>query len=374
MPRQITKKQWTKFVLIVLGFVVLLTGLYLRLLSVRDKAIDEEDRKVPAPVRTIGIKKEDVVIYKSVLGRVEGSQTVTVFTEVSGWVKEIRAERGDRVNKDEVLLVLEDQKTGLSMSEAEGRLNSARAQLRESQRQYEQNKKLFEKGIIARDTLESSLNQLRSNESTVNSLEASYRIMKWEYEQLSVRSPIEGRVIEIIPDVGQELQVNERAARVVNSQEKKVMAGVDASMAKVVSEGTEVKIHAEKNGEEILQKGYVTGISEDVDENSSLYSLEVRMAEESGDLLPGEIVTLEIPVQKLEGVVKVPVTSVYSDNDHYYIYVAKDNTAVRIKIDDVKWINDNFGLIDPASLPEKSRIITEGSAALNDGDQLKLIN
>lgn len=374
MPRQITKKQWIKFALIVLGFVVLLTGLYIRLLSVRDKATEQEDTKVPVPVRTIEIKKEDVEIYKSVIGRVEGSQTVTVYTEVSGWVKEIKAERGDSVKKDEVLLVMEDQKTGFSLSEAEGRLNSAKAQLRESQRQYNQNKELFDKGIIARDTLESSLNQLRSNESTVNSLEASYQIMKWEYEQLSVRSPIEGRVIEIIPDVGQELDVNDRVARVVNSEEKQVIAGVDASTAKVISGGTEVKIHVEKNGREILKKGYVTGISEDVDENSSLYSLEVRIAEESGDMLPGEIVTLEIPVQKMEGVVRVPVTSVYSDNDHYYIYVAKDDIAMKIKIDDVKWINDNFGLIDPASLPENSRIITEGSAALNDGDQLKTIN
>lgn len=366
-------KQWTRFIIIVLAFVILLTGLYIRLLSVRDDALEEQEQDTPTPVKAIKAGNEDVWLYKSALGRIEGNQSVTVFTEVGGWVTDIGFKRGDKVNKDSTIVTLEDQKTGYNLKESEGRLNSAIADLKEARRLYEQNKALFEKGIIARDTLESSLNRLKAGESTVNSLEAAYQREKWDYGQLKIKSPIEGTVVEIFPDIGQELQINDRVARIVNSSEKKVVAGVTSSIAKSIIPGTRVRIYPGGNSQVTYYRGDVTGISEDVDENSSLYSLEVKISDEENDLLPGEIITLQLPVEKLENVIRIPATSLYSDNGYYYVFISEDNKAKKIKVEEVRWINDNYAAVSPEYFPADTVIITEGSAALNNGDSLKIV-
>lgn len=371
MNKKTTRRQWLNFLLVIAGFVILLTALYVRLISVREEATEKELQSPPTPVSVTGSEPQDIWLHKSVTGRVEGAQSVTVYTEVTGWVEDIKVNRGESVSEDGVILTLEDQTTGYNLKQAEGSLNSARAELQEAKRKYEQNKVLFEKGIIARDTLESSLNHFKASEASVQSMEAAYRIQKWNYERLTVTSPIGGTVIEVYPDKGQELQINDMVARIVNNSQMKVVSGVSSEVAKRISAGTRVEIIPNEDIPGASIEGTIIGISRDADEASSLYSLEISITGKGASLLPGEVVTVKIPYEKLENVIRIPVASLYSDNDHYYLFVTKDkSTANRISIEQVKWINDTYAAISHSSVPKDSMIITEGSAALIDGERI----
>ena len=99
-----------------------------------------------------------------------------------------------------------------------------------------------EKGIVAKDEVESNLNQLESDKANVKAIEASYNRIKWDFDNLKIKSPIEGELVEIEPDVGQEVLNGEIVAKVVNLETKKIIAGLDASLARMVKPDTEVEL------------------------------------------------------------------------------------------------------------------------------------
>lgn len=108
-----TKRQWFTFSFIVGIFLILLFGLYLRLSSVRSQAIKNIPTTIPKPVKIISPIASDNWLYRELIGRVEGGQTVNVHANVSGWVNQIHFKRDDGVRKGEVILELADERKTL---------------------------------------------------------------------------------------------------------------------------------------------------------------------------------------------------------------------------------------------------------------------
>lgn len=372
MAKKNLNNQWRTFSIIFFAFIIFLSLLYLRLVNVRKDASEIEPDSEIVPVKAVRIEPNDQWIYRTILGRVEGAQEVDVYAVVSGWVNKINTVRGEEVVKDQTLIELQDPRKTLSLQEAEGRLRSARANLRDIRRRYSQNKTLFEKGIISRDTLDSLSNQLEAELANVRSLEATYERMKWDLGQLTIQSPINGKVVEIIPDIGQEVKINEVIAKIVNLSGKKIVAGVDASLAKRIETGSSITISSKAFGDVEETEGRIIGISQDIDRNSSTYTVEVKIVANDNNWLPGEVVNLKIPVKKLKNVVRVPITSVLSDSNELFVFLVKDGKSLKVPVE-VTWVDDKTGLIDISFLNEGTMLITEGSSGLTNGQKIEVV-
>lgn len=373
MSARSLRKHWIIFIAITAAFIVLLSLLYLRLLSVRDLALEQEQElTAERPVTVIGIESSDITIYRTILGQVQGTQQVDVLADVRGKVSQIKKVMGEYAEKDEILMVLEDRRTELSMLESRNRLDAAMAEFMELERQLRQNEKLYEKGIVSRDSFEAVVNSFNAKRSMVKSQRAAYERVKWDFERLTVRSPIRGKIADIYPDTGQEVMPNERVARIVNTDSKKIVAGIETRLARTLASGTEVFVSSKQGRDQIDATGYVAGVSSDADEQSGVYTVEVNLYNDSHDFLPGEVVNLRIPLETIVDVVKIPVRSIYYENGEHYIFVERDGKAIRTAVD-VRWLDDSRGLIPARMLPSGSRIITEGSAALSGGESVIII-
>ncbi|NIP32218.1 MAG: efflux RND transporter periplasmic adaptor subunit, partial [Candidatus Dadabacteria bacterium] len=322
---------------------------------------------------TITIVPTEGWIYKEVLGRVEGGQTVNIRANVGGWVKSVFFKRGQEVRKNETILELYDERTEVRLLEARYNLESAKASLQETQRKYDRNKLLFEKGIIAKDEVDSNFNKLESDKAKVKALEASYNRTKWDYDNLEIKSPIRGELVEVDPDIGQEVLNGEIVAKVVNLKTKRVIAGVDVKIARLIKDGMEVEMYVNNNGKDEFAVGKVIGVSQNFDDISGTYEVEYKIKDSSVNWWPGEILTIKIPVKKLTNVVKVPRTSVLSDSNEIFVFVVKDGTTVKVPVD-VSWANDKSGFIAVESFPKDSQIIIEGNTGLTSGQQVNVVN
>ncbi len=368
-----SKKQWLKF-LIIIGIVFLfLFGLYLRLVSVRSEAAKTVSADITKPVRVISPQPTETWLYREVLGRVEGGQEIDIRADVGGWVEEIYFKRDEPVAKDQVIIKLSDDRKIVALQEAEFRLKASKANLNEINRKYNQNKTLFEKGIISRDNLDSNRNQLAVENANMKSLEAAYNRVKWDFDNLDIRSPIDGTLIKILPDVGQEVFVGESLATVVNLKNKRVIAGVDASVARLVKNGAEVDLTLSTQGITETGKGEIVGISRNSNDDSGVYEIEVTLTGDDLNWWPGEIVTVKLPIKKLENMINVPRTSVFSDSAEVFIFVANGNKSIKVPVE-VTWVDDKNGFIPFDSLPADSKIITEGSSGLTNGQDIRIIS
>jgi len=367
-----TKNQWFKFLLIVGVFLIFLFGLYLRLSSVRSDAAKTVATETPKPVKVISPVPSESWLHREVLGRVEGGQTINIRADVGGWVDEIFVNRDDEVNKGEIIIKLSDERKVVALKEAEFRLKASVASLKEIERKFNQNQTLFKKGIISRDNLDSNRNQLEVERANMQSLEASYNRIKWNYDNLEIKSPIDGTVIDIVPDVGQEVFEGEQVAKVVNLSNKRLIAGVDASIARLVKTGSEVDLKSNSQGIVEIGKGEIVGVSRNSDDDTGTYEIEINILTDDVNWWPGEIVAISIPIKKLSNVVSIPRTAVLSASDEIFIFVSQNGKSLKVPVE-VTWVDDKTGLIPVESLPRDSYIITEGGSGLTSGQEIKII-
>ncbi|MGI9534386.1 MAG: efflux RND transporter periplasmic adaptor subunit [Thermodesulfobacteriota bacterium] len=366
-----TKKQWFKFLLIVGIFLIFLFGLYMRLRSVRSDAAKTVNVELPKPVKVITPVASENWLYREVLGRVEGGQTINIRADVGGWVDKIFLKRDEEVKKGEILLKLSDERKVVALKEAEFKLMASKANLKEIERKYRQNQTLFSKGIISRDNLDSNKNQLEVENANMKSLEASYNRIKWNYDNLEITSPIDGTLVDIIPDVGQEVFEGEQVAKVVNLSSKRLIAGVDASIARLVKTGTLVDLQSNSQGFTEKGNGEVVGVSRNSDDTGT-YEIEIKIISDEVNWWPGEIVTIKVPVKKLSNVISLPRTAVLSGSNEVFIFVSLDGKSLKVPVE-VTWVDDKTGLIPIDVLPPDSLIITEGSSGLTNGQELNII-
>ena len=370
------KKSWLLLLAIFLGFLLVLILLYARFLHERETSAHQRPQEIShRPVKAMKPVASQGSIYTEVLGRVRGKQTVSVRATVSGWVKSIDSGRGQEIEKDGIILELYDYRVETRLDEAKYNLESARGNLAEAERVYRRNTVLFEKGIVSEDETETSRNLLGTATAGVKALEASYNRARWNHENLKIRSPIEGQVVEIVPDIGQEIRSGDVIARVVNLSGRKVIAGVDVSVARIVKRGDSLSVSLGRNGVEETVSGEVSGVSPGSDEFSGTYDIEIAISDPSVKWWPGEIVSVKIPSQKLDNVVRIPKTAVLSDSKEAFAFVLveKNGEVSKVKVSPT-WIDDNSAYIHFDSLPTDSRIITEGNFGLLPGQMVRIVD
>ncbi len=366
------RKQWIWFFGFLLAFVVLTIGLYVRMISVRTSAYEGEIEKKLTPVKVQDTAVTEVWRTTSFLARLEGGQTVSIKADVGGWVVERQAVLGEHIEKDQLLIVLKDDRKVFRLKESEARLKAAKANLNELRRKYDQTVTLVEKGIVARDTLDSLSNQVSSEASSVDGLEASFNLMKWDVEHLNIRAPISGSVSEIIPDIGQEVTSGEVVAGMVSTSNERVVAGVVPRWARVIKPGMTVNLNTTLNGTYEETEARVIGVSPDMDSLSGTYEVEAELLDNKYNWWPGEIVNMQVPVELLKDVIIVPRTAVLSDNRNLFIFVYRDGKAHKIPVS-VVWINENEGSIPSHMIPENGKVIVEGHVGLAGGQLVRLM-
>ncbi len=370
------KRSWLVLLLIFLGFLFVLVFLYAKFLYERESnAHYHSEESAYRPIKVMTPVSSSGSIYTEVLGRVRGKQTVLVRTTVSGWVRRIDSGRGQEIEKDGIILELYDYRVETRLDEAKYNLESVRGKLAEADRIYRRNTALFEKGIVSEDETEASRNLFETASASVKALEASYNRAKWNYDNLKIRSPIQGQVVEIVPDIGQEIRNGDVVARVVNLSGRKVIAGVDVLVARGVKRGDVLKVFLSREGIVETVKGEVKGVSPGSDDFSGTYDIEIAISDPSVKWWPGEIVSVKILMRRFDNVVKIPKTAVLFDNKEAFsfVLVEKNGEVSKIKVTPT-WIDDNSAYISFNSLPPDSRIITEGNFGLLPGQLVRIID
>lgn len=366
-----TKKQWTVFLLIVGAFLLLLSGLYLRLTSVRSDAAKITPAEFPRPVKVISPAASDGLLYRELVGRVEGGQNINVRATVGGWVSKIYSKRGEEVKKGEIILELVDERKTAEFQELEYRLKASKARLEETKRKYAQYQTLFERGIVSKDRLNSSRSQLEIETASTRAVEASYKRTKVDFDNLQIKSPVDGHVVDIVPDVGQEVLKNNLVARVVNLSGKRLIVGVEASVAKFINAATVVDLQAGSSGSVEHGKGRVVGVSRSSDINGP-YEIEIKIISDDTNWWPGEIVTIKIPEKSIKSVVSVPRTAVLSSADKFYVFVVQKGKSLKVPVE-VIWADDKTGFIPAAMIPPDCLIIVEGGTGLVSGQKVTVV-
>jgi len=147
--------------------------------------------------------KKNNVIKKTVAnGKIVPRKEILIKSVVSGIIRELYVEAGDQVKKGDPLAKIQIVPDMLSLSNAENRVRSAEITVQNAQLNYDRNKPLLDKGVIAAAEMQNYDIALKNAKQELDAAQEALQVVRDGISRSSagntvVRSTIDGMVLDV---------------------------------------------------------------------------------------------------------------------------------------------------------------------------------
>lgn len=316
----------------------------------------------PLQVDSESIRRGELTVTLDGEGMTRVRDSFTVASPVNGRVERITLEEGDFVQKNSVVArVTPPPLNTREFEEAEARSRSAEAVLeaaRASERQvkvdldqaarkYNRYKNLYRKGAVAAETFEDvktawQVLQKQHQAALLNVESARYDL---EAARSVIGKPGSGNTVDILaPDSGRVLRVFEKSERVVSAGTPLVEMGnpedievvIDVLSSDAVKVEPDMKVQVEEWGGGTALSGVVRTVEPAAFTKISALGIEekrvniiVDLEEPESRLGDNYRIQAKIILWQGEGILQVPISSIFRGDQGWNVFVIKKGKAVR---------------------------------------------
>lgn len=307
------------------------------------------------------VNQQDFVHYIELQGRVDATDVVVVTPRgMPAQVKELHVKRGDRVQKGQLLMKLDD---AIMLQQIEG----VKTQLEYAKNIYNRQKNLWDQGIgteVQLVTAKNSVDQLERQLATLNEnwkTSFVYAPISGVADQVNIKV---GEIFNGVSAMGPQLQI-------VNSSGMKVVTDVPENYQTHVKKGSQLLISIPDAGIDSLNAVIsVLGVS--ITSTSRAFTTEAKIPSLPG-LRVNQVAHVKIKDYAAPNAITIPVNVVQTDEKGKYVYVAvKEGDVMKARKKQVI-VGENFGglvEIKGNSLTANDVIITEGYQSVYDGQAI----
>lgn len=310
------------------------------------------------PVVILPVQSQDFAHYLEVQGRVDFDQNVAVSAKVPGILTSVSVQRGDRVNKGQVLATIDAAILEQNVQELRTSLDLARIVFEKQQRLWDQKIGTEIQYLTAKNNKES--------------LERRLATLRQQQAQYLIKAPISGIVDEFTPKVGEAVSPASPlpVARIVNLSGKKVVAEISEVYAAKVNKGDKAIVYLPDLKVEL--PATVRVVSQSINATSRSFSIELNLADKNNNavtLRPNMIAVVKIKDYEKEGATVVPVNLVQKDETASFVFIAEGNgkEAVVRKKPVTTGLTYNGQVEVLSGLALNDKVISKGYQSLNEG-------
>jgi len=158
--------------------------------------------KPPIEYKTLQPFKTSIVKKAVATGKVIPLEEVEIKPQISGIIEKIYVEEGAKVTKGDLIAKVRVVPNEQSLSSARGRISSIQIQLNNAKISYDRNKKLFDKGVIARSDFEAIELAYTQAKNDLANAQTDYQIIKSGSTgsgsaNTNIRATTSGMILEI---------------------------------------------------------------------------------------------------------------------------------------------------------------------------------
>jgi RND family efflux transporter MFP subunit len=151
-----------------------------------------EIAEVIRPIKTITVSEQAVEQIRKFSGQVAAVDSSGLSFQVGGQVASVEVDIGDRVEKQQVLAVLDPEPYQLEVDATEAELAKARDNVTKTKAEYVRQKQIFEQGAGAPRFVEVAEFQYKAAESAVNYQVAKLDLARRNLRKTKLLSPYDG--------------------------------------------------------------------------------------------------------------------------------------------------------------------------------------
>ena len=307
-----------------------------------------------APLELPIVKPERGDIYRWVAlpGVLAPYRQVQLSARISGYVKQVKVDRGDVVKAGQVLVVIEVPDLEWDLLKMQGELNAAEVEV----------KRLHEARAKSPDLV---LAQTVDNaEARVSGAQASVDRCRVQLEFAQIKAPFDGQITSRFVDEGAFVAAGSGTLlRLVENQKLRCQIPVTEMEAPLVVLGKPVRIVPDAMAGKVFETT-VARASGLMEQSSRTMMVEADVVPATAPLIAGMSVTAKIGVEKHADVLRVPAAAVLVEKSGPSVFRFADGRALKTPVK-VGFSDGSF--FEVPELKGDEALILFGTAALNDG-------
>lgn len=344
------------------------TWLSIVLISCSDKTVKNEEQTylVVNPI------VQDTTYERDYAATINSFQNVEIRSKVKGFVEDIYLDEGQKVKKGQILFKLNSKEYEQHVHKAEAAIQSTLAELRASEIEVENTKKLFDKNIVSKSELDLITTKVNINKAKVNEARVAKEQAILHVEFTKIKAPFDG-IINRIPNKKGSL-IDEGTLLTSISNNESVYAYFSVSEIDYLdyvqskSKNNTVTLSLANNSI-YPYKGTIE--TTETEFNKETGNIAFRAKFPNPERLLKEGGTGKVLVKKLyKNAIIIPQKSTFEVQGNIYVYlVDKNNTVYSKKINPINRLSNYFVL--DKDLTKEDKIIYEGIQSIKTGDKVK---
>lgn len=323
-------KKYFKYILMALVAVIFIgTFVFLYIKSQPQPEVYDE-----FTLQRMDIRKTTVVT-----GKIEPRNEVNVKPQISGIITEILKEAGETVQEGEVIAKVKVIPDMGSLSAAQSRLRLAEINRKQAQTDYDREKTLFDKGLVAADEYDKIAQALRQAREEVDAAQDNLEVVRDGVSKSNasasstlIRSTITGLILDIPVKVGNSVILantfndGTTIATVANMNDLIFRGNIDETEVGRLSTGMTMKITigALQDMKFDARLEYIAPKATDQNgANQFEIKAAVNLPSNATNIRSGYSANAEIVLAEAKNVLAVQESAIEFDGDDTYVYVIK---------------------------------------------------
>jgi RND family efflux transporter MFP subunit len=345
------------------------------LLGLACAAQASDNSKPPAPAKpsltvTVATPQTASLAQKiSANGNLAAWQEAIIGAEANGLkITEVRVSVGDRVQRGDVLAVLQAETLRAELAQAEAALAEATASAQEAKAQSDRARSLQQQGFFSNAQLSQTLAADASAQARVQSARAMVQLQTVRLAQTQVRAPDAGVISARQATVGSVVGAGTELFRLIRQGRIEWRAEVTAAEIGRIQVGAPVQVKA-ASGQQLQGKVRMVAPSVDAQTRNAIVYVDLPAA--TGSARAGMYAQGEIALGQTQALT-VPQSAVVVRDGFSYVYtVGADQKVSQLKVQTGRQSGDRVEVT--SGLKADARVVASGGAFLNHGDTVRVV-
>jgi membrane fusion protein (multidrug efflux system) len=267
-------------------------------------------------VIAVAARQQAVVESISLVGSIAPNEIVELKSETDGIVREINFNEGQKVQKGDLLVVLDDTKFAAQLAQSEANLLLAKTS-------FDRVKQLLADKLISQQEYDQAGANFSANEAGVN-------VMRRQLKDARVIAPFAGYTSARQISPGQVISKSTLLTALVDLDTVKVEVGVPERYLGELRAGQQVEFKVAAYPKESF-RGEVFFISPQLEAGTRTALVKARIANAEGKLKGGMFASLNLTLQLREAALVIPEPAIVNNGDQTMVFAVTATQTVVMK-------------------------------------------
>ena len=320
-----------------------------------------------------GLEEADISAKQSYIGHVEAIKSVNVIPQVSGYVEKVLFQEGSYVEEGDILFIIEQKKYQATVELRKAELESAKANLVRSERDFKRQAQLSKQNYASKATFDTAESNYLQAKAAVAQAEANLDLAEIDLGYTVIKAPISGYIGKALVTEGNYVSSSaQNLARIVQTNPIRVAFSVSDKeylTSKLLrQQNGEGSIRSEiilPNGQTIENHFKSRFTDNEINTDTATIAVYAEYKNDEGLLIPGNYVDVKIGPKEMQRNLLVPQSAVAQDEHGNYVMVVKDGIAEERRVT----LGETIGTkqVVKSGLTKDDKVIIQGLQKASNG-------